>query len=57
LRENPNDRNEIFELYLNLLESQKVNYKIISGDLEERKEQILNYLRDHHKAIPEIRIV
>lgn len=57
LRENPNDRNEIFELYHNLLEEQKVNYKIISGDLEERKQQILNYLRDHHKAIPEIRIV
>lgn len=57
LRENPNDRHEIFELYLNLLESQKVNYKIISGELEERKQQILNYLRDHHKAIPEIGIV
>jgi len=57
LRENPNDRNEIFELYLKLLKEQKVNYKIISGELEERKQQILNYLRDHYKAIPEIGIV
>lgn len=57
MRENPNDRNEIFELYHNLLETQKVNYKIISGELEERKQQILNYLQDHYKASPQIRPV
>jgi hypothetical protein len=54
LRENPKDRNEIFELYLKLLEEQKVNYKIISGEFEERKQQVLNYLRDHHKTTHQI---
>jgi nicotinamide riboside kinase len=54
LRENPNDRNEIFDHYLKLLEEQKVNYKIISGDLEDRKQQVLNYLRDHQKAVSQI---
>lgn len=36
LRENPNDRQELFQIYENELRRLKLNYRIVSGSLENR---------------------
>jgi len=41
LREHPEARNELFELYLQDLNARQTPYCILEGSLEERKSQIL----------------
>jgi nicotinamide riboside kinase len=44
LREHPEARNELFELYLQDLTIRQVTFHIIEGSLEERKSRILKLL-------------
>lgn len=41
LRESPNQREELFELYLKELKKQNVDFTILEGDFEERKEKAI----------------
>lgn len=47
LRENPDNRDELFEIYLNALNQKELPYTIIEGKLTERTEKVLEILRDH----------
>lgn len=47
LRENPDNRDELFEIYLNALNQKELTYTIIEGKLTERTEKVLEILRDH----------
>ena len=40
LRENPNQREELFDLYLTELKKQNVDFTILEGDFEERKKRL-----------------
>lgn len=44
LRENPLDRDRLYERYLELLESTEANFKVVEGKLEQRLEAVLNHL-------------
>jgi nicotinamide riboside kinase len=44
LREHPEARTELFELYLQDLNVRQVPYRILEGSLEERKLQILRLI-------------
>lgn len=41
LREHPNQREELFDLYLKELKKQKVNFTILEGDFEKRMQQAI----------------
>ena len=45
LRENPEDRERLFEKYLNYLKEYKLNYRIISGGEEERNRMVKGFIR------------
>ena len=45
-RENPDNREELFNIYKNELEKYNFNYKIISGISEERFEKAVKYLKE-----------
>jgi nicotinamide riboside kinase len=40
LRENPHDRNRLFELFKNILDEKKLNYQVISGDEKQRQQKV-----------------
>ena len=42
LRENPNNRNELFKLYLQKLKKYELSYTIIKGDPKQRFEEVVN---------------
>ena len=42
LRENPHDRDELFDLYLQKLEEYDLCHSIVEGDQQERLQQVLN---------------
>jgi len=44
LREHPEARNELFELYLQDLKIRQVPYHMLEGSLEERKSRILSLI-------------
>jgi NadR type nicotinamide-nucleotide adenylyltransferase len=44
LRENPHDRDELFKLYLNEINTRKINYAIIEGTGNERLQNAVNVL-------------
>ena len=44
-RENSFDRDRLYDIYLNRLLEFKLPYTIIQGDLEERKEFLINYFK------------
>jgi nicotinamide riboside kinase len=44
LREHPEARNELFELYVQDLKARQVPYHILTGSLEERKSQLLRLI-------------
>ncbi|HRC32267.1 MAG TPA: ATP-binding protein [Bacteroidia bacterium] len=44
LRENPNNRDELFQLYINEMEKQQVRYTIVKGTPEERLQQVIDVL-------------
>jgi len=41
-RENPNNRNELFELYLQKLKGYELSYTIVEGNPKQRFEQVIN---------------
>ena len=45
LRENPDNRNELFETYLNILNQKKLPYSILEGSISKRTKQILQTLK------------
>ena len=45
LRENPDDRDRLFDLYQELLEKKNVPYLVLKGDIEQRLEQVLEHIR------------
>ena len=45
LRENPDNRNELFEIYLNILNQKKLPYSILEGSISKRTKQILQTLK------------
>lgn len=45
LRENPDNRDELFEIYLNLLIQKKLPYSILEGSISKRTKQILQTLK------------
>ena len=44
LRENPDNRKELFKLYLQKLREYELDYNVVRGDRQERVEQVLNSL-------------
>ncbi|WP_165366186.1 AAA family ATPase [Brumimicrobium glaciale] len=46
LRESPNHREELFELYLDELKKQKVDFTILEGGFEERKEKAIEIIEE-----------
>ena len=44
LRENPNDRHLLFELYENLLKKLELNYYILKGDIDSRFNEAINII-------------
>ena len=44
LREHPEMRSELFGMYLNLLEKQKFNYRIVEGIGDQRLQNAINYI-------------
>ena len=42
IRENPNNRNELFKLYLQKLKKYELSYTIVKGDPKQRFEQVVN---------------
>ena len=46
LRESPNHREELFELYLEELRNQNVNFTILEGDFEERRDRAIELIED-----------
>lgn len=47
LRENPDNRDELFEIYLNALNQKELPYTIIEGSLIQRTEKVLEILKTH----------
>lgn len=46
LREHPNERAELFEIYLQKLQEMKVNYVILEGTLQERVKKSVELIED-----------
>jgi len=46
LRESPNQREELFELYLAELKKQKVDFTVLEGGFEERKEKAIGIIEE-----------
>lgn len=46
LRESPNHREELFELYLRELKKQNVDFTILEGDFKERKEKAISIIEE-----------
>jgi nicotinamide riboside kinase len=44
LREHPEARNELFELYVQDLNARQLPYHILAGSLDERKSQLLRLI-------------
>ena len=51
LRENPDDRMELFNIYENELIKAKKNYFIVTQQLEQRFANVLNYLKNNYPYI------
>ncbi|HPB20216.1 MAG TPA: hypothetical protein PLC00_05530, partial [Bacteroidales bacterium] len=51
LRENPDDRIELFNIYENELIKAKKNYFIVTQQLEQRFANVLNYLKNNYPYI------
>lgn len=47
LRENPDNREELFEMYDNLLKSLGANYTILKGSLKQRAEVCITQIQNH----------
>jgi nicotinamide riboside kinase len=45
LRENPHERDQLFELYRHLLDMQQANYLIVSGSVAQRMEMSLDFIQ------------
>ena len=46
MRENPNDRDDIFDVYETTLKKRNLNYKIVEGSLLERLLTALDFIKN-----------
>ena len=46
LRENPNERDDIFDVYETTLKKRNLNYKIVKGSIQERLITALDFIKN-----------
>lgn len=51
LREHPEMRTELFEMYRNLLKEHKFNYRVVSGTGEERLQNAVSFVDEYLRSI------
>ena len=55
LRDKPNERDEVFAFFQQILDQHHISYTILKGDLESRQQQVVDFLDSHQKILTSLR--